>query len=228
MITEIRPNDKARGEAYGDPNANDYMECVEIFNPTASDIDFNADYAFAYLYKSNFLTQVITTVENAENAATDNTSGVIIPANGSAVIWCHRAEGLAGNYTSFPTEADLRTAYGIPDHVPVYAQTGQNGWGNTNRGIALLKKEADGSLTNASYFFWNGVTDLKDNKSVDLRVDLDGPKMSVYKALNAINMGTVVEDQYTFRADDGSYPALTLLDDADTIKQGEFMRIPLI
>lgn len=226
FITEIRPNDTSRGSAYGDSGSNDYMECMEVFNSGDEDIDFNADYSFAYLYKANFNIQTVTTVGNAASSNTSDTSGVIIPAHGAAVIWCYRAEGLSGSYTSFPTEADFRAAYDIPDDVPVYAQTGQNGWGNTDRGIALLKKEEDGSLTNASYYFWNGVTDLKDNKSVDLRVDIEGPKMSVYAALSTTNMGTVDQNQYQFKADDGTSPALTLLDESESISQGNFLRIP--
>nr|WP_321398165.1 metallophosphoesterase [uncultured Desulfobacter sp.] len=226
FITEIRPNDTSRGSAYGDSGSNDYMECMEVFNAGDEDIDFNTEYAFAYLYKANFNIQPVTTYENAVNANTGDTSGVIIPAHGAAVIWCYRAEGLSGSYTSFPTQADFRAAYNIPDNVPVYAQTGQNGWGNTDRGIALLKKEDDGRMTTASYYFWNGVTDLKDNKSVDLTVDLDGPKMSIYAAQSTTNMGTVAPYQYQFRTDDGTSPALTLLDESQSIAQGDFLRIP--
>jgi len=222
-ITEIRPNDVDRSATYG--TSDDYMECMEVFNSTDADIDFNNDYQFAYLYKASYLPQTVTTVTNAISGNTADTSGVIIPAHGTAVIWCYRGASLTG-YTSFPTEDDFREAYGLSENMPVYAQTGQNGWANTDRGVALLKKNADGSLTNESYYFWNGVTDLVNNKSVDLSVSADGPKMSIYKANSTTNMGVVAEAQYTFFADDGSSPVLQLLDDSETLNQGQFLRIP--
>ena len=222
-ITEIRPNDVNRSATYG--TNDDYMECVEVLNTTDVEIDFNNDYAFAYLYKASFLIQPVTTVSNAISGNTTDTSGVIIPAHGAAIIWCYRGAKLKG-YTTFPTEDDFREAYGLSENTPVYAQTGQNGWAKADRGIALLRKNADGSYTNESYYFWNGVTDLKDNKSVDLKVSADGPKMSIHKACSTTNMGVVADAQYNFFADDGSFPVLELLDASASLNQGEFLRIP--
>ena len=47
----------------------------------------------------------------------------IVPAGGVAVIWCYREEALAGKYDRYPTEAEFREAYSIPESVPVYIFT---------------------------------------------------------------------------------------------------------
>ena len=103
-------------------------------------------------------------------------------------------------------------AYSIDGDVPVYVFTAQNGLGNTLRGLELYRKEADGGKTLESWYFWDGVTDLKDNRSVELRVNPEGPEMLVSRSQVTTNMGQVSAAQVTFPADDGSSPELTLLD----------------
>ena len=220
-ITEIRANDVDRSSTYG--TSNDYMECLELYNSSDNSIDFNKDYELAYLYKASAYAQPVTTVTDAAIGLA--IEPVIIPPHSAAVIWCYRQE-LKGSSISFPTEENFRDAYGIPEEVPVYAQTGQNGWGNEDRGFALLKKNVDGSRTNVSYYFWNGKTDLKDNRSVDLKISADGPKMSIYKALSVSNMSVVAPEQYTFFPDDGTSPQLQLLDTTGTLQEGQFFRVP--
>ena len=231
IITEIRPNDSNRDADYGS-EANDMMEAVEIYNPTDTDVDFNASYQLGYIYKASIKPQTVSTVEDAHRMAAGEeiteSAPVVIPAHSAAVIWCYREKGLEGQYDRFPTEAEFRAAYGIPEEVPVYAQTGQSGWGNTYRGLALLEKTPEGGDELVSFYFWNGSSDLKDNKSVDLRVSEDGPRMSILTAQSNTSLGVVKEQQYTFAADDGSYPTLRLWEDTEIspIAEGQFLRIP--
>lgn len=51
-------------------------------------------------------------------------------AHSTVVLWCYRAgDGLTQgtDYQTFPTLAEFRAAYAIPDEVPVYIFTAQNG-----------------------------------------------------------------------------------------------------
>ena len=64
IITEIRPNDSNRDADYGS-EANDMMEAVEIYNPTDTDVDFNASYQLGYIYKASIKPQTVSTVEDA-------------------------------------------------------------------------------------------------------------------------------------------------------------------
>ena len=60
------------------------------------------------------------------------------------MLWCYRAEALAGSYDRYPSEEEFREAYSIDGDVPVYVFTAQNGLGNTLRGLELYRKETDG------------------------------------------------------------------------------------
>ena len=218
-ITEIRPNDSNRDAQFGS-GSNDVAECLELTNTTGRDINLNEEYELVYRIKEN--SSKVTPLLNAQLAE----EGCIIPAGGTAVVWCYRADSLSGSYTSYPTEEEFRALYSIPDSVPVFYLTNQNGLGNTLRGFELYHKEADSTKTLVSYYFWDGVNDLKDNKSVDLQVNPEGPKMKVYRSQAATNMGVVADAQLCYPQDDGSAPQLTLLDESTTLKQGEFLRLP--
>ena len=240
-ITEIRPNDSNRDADYGS-GENDLMECLELTNTTDRTIDLNREYELAYRvkegsYKALPIYQYAANEDPTQCAG--STEGCTVPAHSTVVLWCYRAGyGLTQgeHYQTFPTLADFRAAYAIPDEVPVYIFTAQNGLGNTLRGFDLYEKGEGDAKTLVSRYFWDGVSDLKDNKSVDLKVSMEGPLMEVYAAQSATNMGVVADGQTTFMADDGSSPtvalstspydteALKVLDDG--LQQGESLRIP--
>ena len=91
--------------------------------------------------------------------------------------------------------------------------------------LELYKKNGD-ERELASAYFWDGSTDMKDNKSVELKVNPEGPIMQVYRAKATTTMGTVEADQLSYLADDGSYPKITQLETVESVDQGDFLRIP--
>ncbi|MGI6028855.1 MAG: S-layer homology domain-containing protein [Candidatus Heteroscillospira sp.] len=217
-ITEIRPNDSDRSAVYGS-GSNDLMECLELTNTTDQEIDLNQEYELNYRIKENSA-KVLPLYQYVENEdelqRVGDTEGCTVPANSTVVLWCYRAgHGLdkGSGYETFPTLAEFREAYSIPEEVPVYLFVDQNGLGNTLRGFDLYKKNDDGTKTLVSRYFWDGASDLKDNKSVDLKVSPEGPLMEVYKAQSTTSMGVVSDAQITFPEDDGAAPVLTLSTD---------------
>lgn len=221
-MTEIRPNDTAREEEFGGTsgNLNDLMECVELTNTTDRDINLNEEYVLYYRVKEN------STVELPLMTSSMESGNCIIKAHSTAVLWCYRAEQIGDQYTTFPTEEDFRAAYGLSDEVPVYIFTAQNGLGNTFRGFELYQKQEDGTKTLVSSYFWDGSSDLKDNKSVDLKVNPEGPQMLVYRSRSTTNMGVVSEEQLCYAPDDQSSPKIEQLEEVTSVEQGEFVRIP--
>ena len=221
FITEIRPNDINRDADFGSGD-NDVMECLELTNTTDHDINLNDEYQLIYVIKEG------SRKANPLYKTDEVSTYCIIPAGGTAVIWCDRQNLLVQgtDYTRWPTETEFRSAYDIPDSTPIFVMTNQSGLNNTARGFELYKVNADSTTKLVSYYFWDGVDDLKDNRSVDLKVSADGPKMSVYAAQAVSNLGVVNAEQITYKADDGSSPTLTLLDSSTTVEQGDFLRIP--
>ena len=217
-ITEIRPNDSDRSAVYGS-GGNDLMECLELTNTTDQAIDLNQEYELNYRVnegstKALPLHQYVEHEDEVQRVG--GTEGCTVPANSTVVLWCYRAgHGLdkGTGYETFPTMEEFRAAYAIPEEVPVYLFVDQNGLGNNLRGFDLYKKNEDGAKTLVSRYFWDGASDLKDNKSVDLKVSPEGPLMEVYRAQCATNMGVVNEAQITFSEDDGAVPELTLSTD---------------
>ena len=217
-VTEIFPNDVNRSSVYG--TTSDLMECFEITNTTDAAIDVNKEYEIDYVVKeSNFKQLPLHTGDLKSDEC-------IIPAHSSAVIWCHRGEYSLAGLTSYPTESEFRSALKIPDDVKVFTFTNQNGMNNTNRGIAIFKKNEDGSKKLISNYNYNGVTDLKDNRSVDLAVSPEGPEMLVYKTYSTSNMGIVNDSQLTFIPDDGSSMEITPSGEIpESITQGDEINI---
>lgn len=221
FLTEIRPNDIDRSSQFGS-GSNDVMECIELANTSDNDINLNKEYILNYVVKENSKTKL--TISSVDRSSTD----CIIPAHGNAVIWCDRQDYLVKgtSYTNWPTEEEFRAAYNIPTTTPVYVMTNQNGLNNTQRGFELSKINVDGSSTIVSNYFWDGVTDVVDGKSVDLKVSPGGPEMLVNIPCAATTMGIVSANQITYPPDDNSSPKLTLLDDTDHYTQGSFIRVP--
>ena len=223
-ITEIRPNDTNRKADY--TTESDLMECVEITNTTDKDVDLNNEYQLQYFVKEG-TRKVLPLHKYDETADTHigSSENCIVPTGGTAVIWCFR-EATLNDYSIFPTEADFREAYGIEENVPVYIFTNQDGLNNTNRGFELYKIEDDGTKNLVSNYCYAGNSDCKDNKSVDLMVNPEGPEMLVSTANAATSMGTVKEAQYTYLQDDGSAMTLELDDEIpESIMQGEEIRV---
>ena len=227
FITEIRPNDSNRDAQFGSAS-NDMMECLELTNTTDRDINLSEEYVLYYRLKETRTVELpLMTIADRNDPNTELITGdCIIPANSTAVIWCFRRSQLEGSYDRFPTEEEFRAAYSLPEDVPVYVFTAQNGLNNTLRGFELYHKDSSGALTLESSYFWDGTSDVKDNRSVDLRVNPEGPQMEVYRACSTTNMGTVSEAQITYAEDDGSSPELVQLEEVDSVNQGEFVRIP--
>ncbi len=219
-ITEIRPNDSDRDAEFEGSGVNDLMECVELTNTTNREIDLNKEYKLYYRIKENSVVELPLTDCNFSS------ENCVIPANGTAILWCYRKDYLGDIYKRFPTEEDFKKAYGLSDEVPVYIFTAQNGLGNSLRGVELYQKQENGDETLVSSYFWDGSSDLKDNKSVDLKVNPEGPQMLIYRAQAATNMGVVSEEQIRYAPDDQSSPKLEQLEEVQSVAQGDFIRIP--
>ncbi|MDO5402118.1 MAG: metallophosphoesterase [Eubacteriales bacterium] len=220
-ITEIRPNDSDRKSIYG--SSSDLMECVEVVNTTGKDVDLNTEYQVKYAVKegSRKVLQLFKYDESAENNKGSDES-CIVPAGGTAVLWCYRKKYLT-DVTTYPSLKDFRETYNIPDGVPVYLFDNQNGLNNTLRAFETYNKVSDELVSSYTY---NGTTDLKDNKSVDLMVNPEGPEMLTYALNSATSMGIVNEAQYTYLKDDGSSMTIRL-DDVipDSIMQSDELRV---
>lgn len=213
-ITEIFPNDISRDSVYGS-GANDLMEYLEITNPTDQDIVFGDGYRLMYCYPSgNVIKEKELTLKTMEGG-----TDIVIPANGSAVLWCDRREYTA-LYKTFPTEQEFRDAFDIPSGVPVYMMTGQNGIGNTDRGFDLYYQEES-----ISYFYW-GTDDTADGKSVNLRANALSNEMLVLGRKQSPSAGVYTQTQITYVPDFRTSPVLTLLEEKESVPEGNIIRIP--
>ena len=235
-VTEIYPNDGDRSATYG--VSDDLMEFVEVTNTTGQDIRFNQDYQFRYLYKNQGTRLAICTYEDAHREALGEVGiddlydkdDVVIKAGSSAVFWCYRERNLKDSFqngTAFPDEAAFRAAYGIGDDVDVYCMIGQNGMKNTDRGAAITQQK-DGRQVMVSYYYYNGVTDTKDKKSVNLTLSAEGPRMTASAVQQAPTPGGTNGSQFSFPEDDGSKIVLSLREGStvpESIMQGDELRV---
>lgn len=224
-ITEIRANDSNRSSVYG--GADDLMECVELVNTTDKAVELNSEYSVYYTLKEGQRKKLSLAHYDAQaDGHIGSTEQCIIPAGGTVVLWCYREPSIGSNYTKFPTEEEFRAAYDIDDSVPVYLFANQNGLSNTQRGFEVYRNNADTTKTLVSNYFYNGTTDLKDNKSATLAVSPDGPEMLLQGACVATNMGVVDASQYTVLPDDGSSVDISLNDTVpESVTQGEDIRV---
>ena len=221
FITEVFANDIPRDDVYGIDA--ELMEYIELTNTTDRDINLNDEYELKYFVKEG--SRRTLPLYQCDKT----TQECILPAGGTAVIWCYTWDfktPVEGN-PNVPDEAAFREAHNIPDEVPVFLFSNQNGLNSTNRGFELYQKNGDSSLTLVSYYNYNGVTDLKQNKSAQLAVNPEGPEMLVYQYLAAPSAGVVEEGQYTFVEDDGSSVSLTLQEDTlpESIDEGEYLSV---
>lgn len=231
-VTEIYPNDGDRSAVYG--VSDDLMEFVEVTNTTDHDIDFNANYQFQYIYKTQFTRLTVCTVEDAHKEALGEVTraeldakSAVIPAHSSAVFWCYRESWLTGLTQPFPDEAAFRAAYNMPEGAPLYCVLGQNGMKNTDRAVGISHAE-NGRQVLVSSFFYNGLTDTKDKKSVNLSPSAEGPRMTACTLQQAPTPGSVSDAQFNFPADDGSTVKLGMWQDSTvpaTITQGDELRV---
>lgn len=231
-VTEIYPNDGDRSSVYG--VSDDLMEFVEVTNTTDHDIDFNAEYQFQYIYKTQLTRLTVCTVEDAHKQALGEVSRddldakpAVIPAKSSAVFWCYRESYLTGLTQPFPDEAAFRAAYNMPEDAKLYCVLGQNGMKNTDRAVGISHAE-NGRQVLVSSFFYNGLTDTKDKKSVNLSPSAEGPRMTACALQQAPTPGSVSDAQFNFPADDGSTVKLGMWNDStvpESITQGDELRV---
>lgn len=233
-VTEIYPNDGDRSSVYG--VSDDLMEFVEVTNTTDSDIDFNQSYQFYYLYKTQETRLAICSYEDAHSEAQGETNindlygktGITIKAHSSAVFWCYRERDLKDTFqegVAFPDETAFRAAYGIADNIAVYCMLGQNGMKNTDRGVAITQADANGHQIMESYYHYNGTTDTKDKKSVNLVPSAEGPRMNASGLQQSPTPGN---GTFTLPKDDGSKVELTLREGSEVpeyIMQGDELRV---
>ena len=225
-ITEIRANDTDRSGTYGSDA--DLMECIEVYNGTDAAIDLNNDYKLVYVTKDGYrkilpLYKYGTSANNYVGSST----GCTIPAGGTAVLWCFR-RALDTGWTSFPTLTEFRNAHGISSSIPVYIFTNQNSLTNQGRGIELFKADGSGLGEQVSSYFYNGTTDLSDNKSVHLALNPEGPEMLIQSANTASTMGTVASAQKTYTVDYGDAVTTHLADGysiPEYVMQGDPLRV---
>ena len=238
IVTEVYSNDKDRSSTYTGIT-DDLMEFVEVTNTTDEDIDFNESYQFQYLYKTQGARLAICTYEDAHKEANGevsisdlyNKSGIVIKAHSSAVFWCYRERNLGSNFTkkglTYPTESDFRADFNIADDVSVYCMIGQNGMKNTDRGVAITQQQ-DGRQVMLSYYHYNGITDLKDKKSVCLASSAEGPRMNISASLQTPSPGSTSSNQLNFPDDDGSKISLSVREGTtipEYIMQGDELRV---
>lgn len=224
-ITEIRGNDVDRSSVYG--TTSEVMECLEIVNTTDKDVDLNNDCLLEYFVKEG-TRKVLPLYHYSETAVNHEGSSesCIVPAGGTAVIWCFRKDVTVTDTVSLPTEAEFRYAYGISDDIPVYIFTNQNGINNSNRGFELYELQDDGTKEQVCYYVYQGTADMKDEKSAELTVNPEGPAMLLSSPNTASSLGAVKASQYTYVQDDGSYMELRLNDEVpESIMQGDEIRV---
>ena len=231
-VSEIYPNDGDRSSVYG--VSDDLMEFVEVTNTTDHDIDFNADYQFQYIYKTQFTRLTVCTVEDAHKEAIGEVTrdeldkkSAVIPANSSAVFWCYRESYLKNLTRDFPTEAEFRAAYNMPEDAKLYCILGQNGMKNTDRAVGISHEE-NGRQVLVSSFFYNGLTDTKDKKSVNLSPSAEGPRMTACALQQAPTPGSISDAQFNFPADDNSRVQLDMWNGStvpESITQGDELRV---
>ena len=231
-VTEIYPNDGDRSAVYG--VSDDLMEFVEVTNTTDHDINFNADYQFQYIYKTQFTRLTVCTVEDAHKQALGEVTcseldakPAAIPAKSSAVFWFYREAYLTGLTQPFPDESAFRAAYNMPEEAKLYCVLGQNGMKNTDRAVGI-SHTVDGRQVLVSSFFYNGLTDTKDKKSVNLSPSAEGARMTACALQQAPTPGSVSDAQFNFPADDGSTVKLGMWQDStvpDTVIQGDELRV---
>ena len=61
------------------------MEFVEVTNTTDHDIDFNTDYQFQYIYKTQFTRLTVCTVEDAHKEALGEVTRAELDARGGSI-----------------------------------------------------------------------------------------------------------------------------------------------
>ena len=225
-ITEIRANDIDRSGTYGS-NA-DLMECIEVFNNTDKAIDLNKDYKLVYAVKDGYRKILpLYNYGNSSNNYVGSSTGCTVPAGGTAVLWCFR-RALDTGWTSFPTLSEFRSAYGISSSTPVYIFTNQNSLTNQGRGIELFTANGSGLGELVSSYYYNGTTDLSDNKSVHLALNPEGPEMLIHSANTASTMGTLDAAQKTYTVDYGDAVKMHVADGysvPEYIMQGDTLRV---
>ncbi|MDR1891596.1 MAG: metallophosphoesterase [Oscillospiraceae bacterium] len=213
-VTEIYSTDIDRRKNFGGAGA--LMDWLEVTNTTDSPITLNQDYHLVYFnhldYRNggSLVNQTASTGGDVyekylpvTQANRTTTTGCVVPAHGSAVIWCDRTNYLSSDtsYTSLPDIAFFRRTFDIPASVPIYTSATQNGWGANGRGFQI-RTGANGGTNNKlfSYFYWNGIGDLARGKSVELQVSPEGPRMQVYNNLKSAmySGGTYQPDQVTY------------------------------
>lgn len=215
FVTEIFADDVNRSNVYG--TSKEIMECIEVANTTDESIDLNKEYEIDYVAKESYFKPLPLYTADLQS------QDCVIPAHSSAVIWCHRIDdGVTGLTREYPTEEEFRKALKISDDTKVFAFTNVAGMYNEKRGIAIFKKNEDGSKKLISNYNYNGKNDIKNNRSVNLMVNPEGPEMLVQKTFADANMGYVSDEQLTYVPDDGSSMQVVLNDTIpESIMQGD-------
>ena len=247
-LTEVHANDKNRSADFGlDDKAGVSMEFIELTNTTDEPIDFyNSGYELWFLKSNDNAPMAATTYEHAKAFAKDGTSEsealeqakqdvITIPAHGTAVFWIYCPS--ADVVDNFPATDDFRDTFDVEDDVPIYVLY-KSGFGDENKGVALMKNEGDKKLM-ASWYYWDGTTDLDQVKSVELRISPEGSEMEIYRAKQTPTPGTLQSWDYqvTFNGNtDEATPEIFYSTDPfdeeelevmDTgIDQGDYLRVP--
>ena len=248
-ITEIYANDD---EWPADKQAELYSY-FEIMNTGSEAVDLNGEYDFVYVQRHSAQRMQLTIRQydeaNGRGSGQLNSSDDCVLGPGEvAVVWAYPT-GYSGEYDAeqgkgetFPTEADFRAARNISDDVTVFI-TAENGDLSDRKGGLEIYTEPTGDETRGELvcrYLWNGGQgndiDLKEGKSVDLKISHEGPLMAVKQMKATPSPGTVSEDQYTFPQGSGDPPTVSLsdsefdevwLDALDNgITQGEPLNVP--
>lgn len=209
FITEIRGEDSDRSDVYN--TQAELMECVEFVNTTDSQVVLNKEYQLFYSCKEGFEKPV--NISLYENNLLN--SDCVIPAGGTAVLWCINKEAEVT-----PTIDDFYSAYQISREVPVFVC--YLSLENDACGLKIYKSdEAMEKELVSSAFILNGYDFARGNSAI-LQVNPQGPHMLVQQANADTEMGTVTSTQYEYTQNDGSAVTVTAEEEIpQAIYQGE-------
>jgi len=138
-LTEIYNNDIARNDIYNGLSGPtiDSMDYIEVYNASASELDFGTNYHLIYNDGSD---KTFTFVE----------SEIKIPAQSAAVFWVRRVD-LENKGKLMPDETDFRESLNVPEDVPVFSVNNQTALKNSNASIKIANKSNNKIVSQYNY-----------------------------------------------------------------------------
>lgn len=192
FISEIYGNDIDRSKVYtsnGDAVGSiiDLMDYIELYNDSASDMEFSTQYDLRYCEANGTPTPLAFELADA----------ITIPANSAAVIWVKRDDLSKGVY-NLPDEAAFRAAFSVPDGVPVYATKNQKALSNNaNTTVQITVKDQPTQIVSTVAYRAFG-KDM-EGKSYHFYRQEDSTELIDYGTSNTPSAGVVEAEQKTIK-----------------------------